>query len=118
MISVLLLHDVLSFCLPFKGQHSCSLAFPPMIAARRQVCVGRIKSNGEIIVTADSGNFDGAFDMRLTFNFREIQVLIGGSGIGASQWLIAWRQGLKLTALRVYICSTVVGRIEISITHN
>ena len=33
------LHDVLSFCLPFNQEYSCSLTFPPMVAARRQVCL-------------------------------------------------------------------------------
>jgi hypothetical protein len=35
--SVLLLHDVSNFCLPFNSDYSSSLNFPPVIAARRQI---------------------------------------------------------------------------------
>jgi hypothetical protein len=35
------LHDVLSFCLPFDSEYKLFLTFPPVVATRRQVCVGR-----------------------------------------------------------------------------
>jgi hypothetical protein len=39
VISVLLLHVVLNFCLPFDDQYSSLLTFSPMVAARREFCV-------------------------------------------------------------------------------
>jgi hypothetical protein len=41
-VSVLLLHDVLSFYLPFDREYSCLLTFRRMVAARRQGYFGAI----------------------------------------------------------------------------
>jgi hypothetical protein len=37
---------------------------------------GRNRSNGENVVPPGGGNFDGAFDMLLTFDLAEIQILL------------------------------------------
>jgi hypothetical protein len=40
-------------------------------------CSGRNRSNGEKVVSPGRSDFDGAFDMLLTFDLAEIKVLFG-----------------------------------------